>query len=230
MQLFAVVLGTYNPMDQDVGDSTADSDPLDSSEVKLSLDGDDADQFVLGEPIAAGETNAGARELRFKASPNFESPTDANQDNSYKVTIVATDKKSLMGMRALTFTVMNVDEDGKIRLSTIQPGVGQEITATLTDPDMGATGMKWQWLRSNFDVVDTFEEIDGATSASYTPAKRVEDNPATLGLNEEDNGDEGMFLRVTVNYRDNASPKKDASATTDRGRVQGPEPGGLANF
>ena len=82
------VLGTYEPEDQDVGDSTADSDPLDSSEVELSLGGDDADQFVLDEDDG---------QLRFKASPNFESPTDANQDNSYKVTIVATDKKGLKG-------------------------------------------------------------------------------------------------------------------------------------
>ena len=175
----------------------------DASEVELSLDGDDADQFVLGEP-RTDAPNSGFRELRFKASPNFESPTDANQDNSYKVTIVATDKKGLMGEKALTFIVMNLDEPGAVKLSTIQPGVGQEITAALTDPDMGATGMKWQWLRSDFDVVDTFEEIDGATSSSYTPARRVEDDPATLGLNEEDNGDEGMFLRVTVNYRDNS--------------------------
>ena len=208
----AVVLGTYNPMDPDVGDGDGTPDNTDASEVKLSLDGDDADQFVLGEPRTSSP-NTGFRELRFKASPNFESPTDANQDNAYKVTIVATDKKDLTGERPLTINVMNMDEDGTVTLSTIQPGVGQEITAMLTDPDMGTTGMKWQWSRSKSDVDTTFEEIDGATSASYTPAAPVEDDPATLGINEEDPGDEGMYLRVTVKYRDNASPKKDISTT-----------------
>ena len=92
---------------------------------------------------------------------------------------------------------MNIDEDGTVKLSTIQPGVGQEITATLTDPDMRrhrhevavVEVPKPTWSASFADA------IDGATSASYTPAPRVEDNPATLGINEEDNGDEGMFLQ-----------------------------------
>ena len=65
--------------------------------MKLSLSGDDKDAFDLGDPNAA----EGNRELRFAASPNFESPVDANQDNDYKVTIVATDKKGLTGTREL---------------------------------------------------------------------------------------------------------------------------------
>ena len=79
----------------------------------------------LGDPDAT----TGARALTFKNSPNFESPTDANQDNAYKVTIIATDKKSLIGTRDVTVTVRNLDEVGTVSLSTIQPGIGQEITA-----------------------------------------------------------------------------------------------------
>ena len=75
-------------------------------------------------------------------------PTDANQDNAYKVTIVATDKKDLTGTKDLTIKVTNVDEPGTVSLSTIQPGVGQPITAALTDEDGGVNDMKWQWARS----------------------------------------------------------------------------------
>ena len=58
-------------------------------------------------------------------------------DNAYKVTIIATDKKGLQGTRDLTVSVNNLDEAGKVTLSTIQPGIGQPVTATLSDKDGG---------------------------------------------------------------------------------------------
>ena len=204
----AVVLGTFDADDEDIGDGTGGT-VADSSQVKLSLEGDDEDQFELSDPATPGA----AQELTFKNSPNFEAPTDANQDNAYKVTVVATDKKGLMGMKALTIEVMNIDEDGDVKFSTIQPGVGQAITARVEDPDGGVTGEKWQWSRSQNEG-GPFLDIEGATSASYTPARRVEDNPATLGINEEDPGDEGMFLQAKVTYRD-AQSEDDIEATED---------------
>ena len=204
-----LILGTYDSTDEDAGDGDGDT-TADAREVKLSLGGEDADDFVLADPVDI----AGPRELLFKASPDFESPTDANQDNAYKVTIVATDKKGLTGTKELTINVENIDEDGSVKLSTIQPGVGQEITAALTDPDMGTTGTVWQWSRAETEA-GPFTDIDGATSTSYTPAAPTKDNPETLGVNEEDRGDEGKFLRVTVDYRDNASPKDDPDTTDD---------------
>ena len=44
-------------------------------------------------------------ELRFRKSPDYESPIDANKDNAYKVTVVATDKKGLTGTQDLTIKV-----------------------------------------------------------------------------------------------------------------------------
>ena len=68
-------------------------------------------------------------------------------------------------------------------------------------PDGGVTGEKWQWSRS-LNEGGSFVPINGATSASYTPVGRVEDDPATLGINEQDPGDEGMFLQAKATYRD----------------------------
>ena len=191
-------LGTYTKTDFDVGDGT-DGETANASQVKLSLSGDDKDAFKLGDP-----DDTGNRELRFAASPNFESPVDANQDNDYKVTIVATDKKGLTGTRELTIEVTNLDEAGEVKLSTIQPGVGQEITAMLTDPDMGVNGARWQWASSGTRG-GTFTDIRDATSASYTPKMTVPDNPLTEDVNEAVTGDEGRFLRARVTYRDNQS-------------------------
>ena len=95
----------------------------------------------------------------------------------------------------------NVDEDGEVKLSTIQPGIGQEITATLTDPDGGINSAMWQWRRFLTET-GTFTAIEGATSMSYTPVMTVLDDIATRDVNEGVDGDEGMFLRVTVTYRD----------------------------
>ena len=165
----APALGSYTKTDPDVGDGDGDGDgeTANASQVNLSLSGDDKDAFDLGVPNAEGN-----RELRFAASPNFESPVDANQDNDYKVTIVATDKKGLTDTRELTITVTNVDELGEVKLSTIQPGVGQEITATLTDRDMGVNGARWQWASGDTSG-GNFTDIVDATSASYTPKKTV---------------------------------------------------------
>ena len=160
-----VVLGTYDAEDFDIDDGSVvdGTAAANASQVTLSLGGEDAGDFVLHDP----EEPAGPRELKFKASPDFESPTDANQDNAYKVTIIATDRKGLKGIRDLTIEVENIDEDGKVKLSTIQPGVGQEITATLTDPDMGITGAKWQWSRAEtLRIGAAWTDIDGATSTS----------------------------------------------------------------
>ena len=204
----AIVLGTYTKSDPDDGDET-----------RFTLSGDDASEFVLGEP-----DNDGARELRFKASPNYESPTSATKANAYKVTVVATDKKGLTGTKELTIAVENIDEKGSVKLSTIQPGVGQEITATLSDDDGGETGAKWQWSSAGTEN-GTFLPIEDATSRSYTPKKTVPDNPLTEDVDEGFTGDEGMFLRVTVTYRDAQSDDDNEDTPYEEGRRGIQDPG-----
>ena len=205
------LLGTYEAGDQDVDDGTGTV--ADASQVELKLGGDDAAAFVLGPADAEGN-----RELRFKASPNYEMPATANGGNAYKVSIVATDKAGLIGMRDITITVNNVDEPGTVSLSTIQPGVGQEITATLTDEDGGINGAMWQWQSSQTET-GTYADIEGATSMSYTPKMTVLDDPATEDVIETVDGDEGMFLRATVTYRDAQSvDDNEDTADVEEGR------------
>ena len=117
----------------------------------------------------------------------------------------------------MTITVTNVDEVGEVKLSTIQPGVGQEITATLTDPDMGINGARWQWASGDTSG-GNFTDIVDATSASYTPKKTVKDNPLTEDVNEAVTGDEGRFLRVRVTYRDNQSIDDVEDTENEEGR------------
>ena len=83
-----------------------------------------------------------------QTGPNFESPGDANMDNAYEVTVVATDNNGQTASRDVTVRVTNVEEDGTVTLSSVQLRVGVSITASVTDLDGAATDVEWQWSRS----------------------------------------------------------------------------------
>ena len=193
----------------------------DEDQVKLSLTGDDAAHFELVEILGVADTDGdgvndgtGRYELRFKKSEaNFESPVDANKDNRYEVSVKAEDEDSLVSMKDLTVKIVNMAEKGKVKLSTNQPAVGVPLTATLEDPDTGQAGLKWEWQSSPDGNEDSFVNIFGATSDTYTPKARTEDDPATTLVDEENPGDEGRFLRAMVTYRDVALADGDDDVT-----------------
>ena len=196
----AVVLGTYAPTDVD-GTDTLDppaDDATEDTSVKLSLGGVDADSFKLGDPATGG-----ARALTFASSPNFESPTDMGMDNTYNVSIVATDDEGLTGMKALVIKVTNVQEPGTVSILPVQPAIGQEVTAALTDEDGEFEDVKWQWASSDTEA-DGYANIEGATMPTYTPRPEIKADEAA-GI-EGYTGDEGKFLRATVTYKDAAPP------------------------
>ena len=157
----------------------------DSVGARWSLSGTDASRFALSNGV-----------LSFRSSPNFESPTDSDSDNVYNV-IVQASKGTLQDARTVTIKVINLDEKGAIRLSSQQPDVGIELGATLTDPDGGVTGERWQWARSP-DGATRWSDIPAASSATYTPVL----------------ADAANFLRVTVGYEDAQGGGKSASAET----------------
>ena len=154
----------------------------DSVGASWSLAGTDASRFALSNGV-----------LSFRSAPNYESPTDLDTDNVYNVTVRAS-KGALQDERTVTVKVTNLDETGSISLSPSQPGVGIEITATLTDPDGGVTSERWQWSRSP-DGSTRWSDIQGGNSATYTPV-----------LDDVSN-----YLRVTVNYTDAQGASKRAT-------------------
>ena len=108
-----------------------------------------------------------------------------------------TGKDSEMATTGMVTTVP--DQMGTVRLSSMTPVVGTELTATLTDPDGGVTGEMWQWYKSmDSTFMDgTDMEIGDATSA-YTPMA----------------DDEGYYLMVKVMYTDGHGSGKEQMATT----------------
>ena len=109
------------------------------ADLTWSLSGADASKFSIP---AAGAT----RTLSFKANPDYESPGDSGGDNVYEVTLVVTDSKGNSDEQDVTVKVTNIEEEGVVTLSTLQPRVGFPVTATLADPDnITAGSVSWQW-------------------------------------------------------------------------------------
>lgn len=153
------VVSSYNATDDEDG----------ATPVKWSLDGTDMEQFSLcnDETAACPDPADATVQLRFKEAPNFESPADSGANNVYNVTVVATDSKDMQTSREVTVEVTDVHEDGIVTLSNRHPEIDIPITASLTNPDDGTSGITWQWAYGSDCSSPT--EIVNATSATYTP-------------------------------------------------------------
>ena len=149
--------------------------------------------------------------LRFKSPPDFENPRDGNEgttatpegvgDNIYRVTVrfgaggqdgtPGTDDYDGddLGELDLTVTVTNIDEPGRVYISSLQPQIGTELTATITDQDGVAVTGSWQWASSD-SMNGSFTNIpDRSGDRTYRPV----------------DADLDKYLQVTVRYRDNVS-------------------------
>ena len=162
-------IATYVASDIDEGDDVAD--------LAWTVEGEDAAMFEMGETDGM---------LRFKESPNFEMPMDRNKDNVYKVTVVVSDDgdPKLTDKRQVEITVTDMAEDGEVMLSAVQPKVGIDLMASLTDPDDVTSpnakgtiedGVKWQWWRTTANDDETapvFPDTGGATAWEKSPTPR----------------------------------------------------------
>ena len=168
-----VLLWPYAAMD--------DEDAAASVGLKWKLEGRDRSKLTIG------NADVDRGELKFLKNPDFEKPADANKNNVYEVTVVVTDSGDLTDTLAVRVEVTNAKEDGEVTFTVGTPRVEVPLTAMLADLDGGETGHEWQWMvaeTSEEDAVKT--DIDGATSATFTPRDR----------------DLAKFLSVKVKYTD----------------------------
>ena len=135
-----------------VGSYTASDPETDGSELTWSLAGSDKDDFHIG-----NQEGGTLGTLDFMEKPDFEKPVDSNRDNVYMVTVQVSDG-NLTGTRAVVVTVTDVGEEGTVTLSAVQPKVGIDLMASLTDPDDVTstnsdgsieTGVTWKWCENN---------------------------------------------------------------------------------
>ena len=109
--------------------ATAASDPDAGTVLAYSLGGPDAALFAI---------DSGTGAVSFKAAPNYEAPAGAKADNTYDVTVTASDGL-LSATQAVTITVTNVNEAPGIgapaTTSVAENATGTVFTATGSDPD-----------------------------------------------------------------------------------------------
>ncbi|MCY4581237.1 MAG: cadherin domain-containing protein [Chloroflexi bacterium] len=158
----------------------------DAASATWSLSGDDAGDFRI--------SSAGV--LTFRTAPDYEAPADADTDNVYEVTVTANDSENTPE-RDVRVIVTNIEEDGVVSFSSATPVVDVELTAMLEDPDVvDRATVAWQWALEQTD--GTYEDITGATTASYTPVA----------------SDEGKRLQATATYDDGHDSDKSAMEAT----------------
>ena len=140
---------------------------------------------------------AGVVTLKNNATFDFESPTDAGNNNVYELTATVRDSKAEDGTDdaatdqtvALTITVTDEAEGvAVVAASPSPPLVGWPVTAVLTDA-MGdvATPTAWAWEVADSAEASTWATAtgDGAATAAYTPVE----------------ADLDRFLRVTATHQ-----------------------------
>ena len=218
-----MTMPTYPEINEDGAPNTAavatyaGTDPEEDT-ISWDLRGADAALFTIDGGV-----------LQFVNPPDFEDPKDRSGDNTatpgatgapdetsdnmYSVVIRAIASRASGDTgpaetvdTTVTVTVTDVDEDGEVVISWLQPEVTTAIGATLTDPDgpSGAnppvtttaiTDATWVWTVSEvqpgpLDVDDDNHwgtaPGSGNTTESYTPVA----------------SDAGRFLRVTASYTD----------------------------
>ena len=124
------------------------------------------------------------------------------EKNTYVVKVTAKDPSGGTALITVTIAVANLDEAGTVTLSSDEPMVSDELTATLGDPDGGITDVTWQWAKSA--DMDSWTDISGATSMSYTPAFI----------------DVGHHLRAAATYTDLLGSGKTVRAESDHAVIR----------
>ena len=149
--------------------------------------------------------------LTFNIPPDYEMQMGggtSNDSNTYKVVVVASDNAPgagtpednpiMMGYKKVVITVTDVDEPGVVTLSSLQPQVGVDLTATLAAPEQHGTTttVTWKWEKSN-SRTSGWSAIDGAGNTNtYQPE-------AEIG-----------YLRATATYTDSDNEERTASAVS----------------
>ena len=145
--------------------------------------------------------------VTFAATPNYEDAKDSNTDNVYTFNVVATDTQSGSTRRnattSVTVTVNDLEEAGVITVSNLNPGVGDEITFKLSDPDGGLKDISWN-LESRASSTASWSAVSGwFTSVSQATL-------ATYSVTEDVTGHE---LRMRVDYADRRTTATDDPGT-----------------
>ncbi|MDE2988935.1 MAG: cadherin domain-containing protein [Chloroflexota bacterium] len=193
----------------DVASYTASDDEGDS--FTLALSGADAERFTLTNGV-----------LKFKQSPDYESPADAGANNKYQVTVGATDVNDNTSTIELTVTVTNVNEapviTGDATKDYAENGTAAVATYAASDPE-GVASLTWDLSGADAELF----EISSAGALSFKASPDFEEKQDAGANNvydvtlEVSDGTETGTLAVAVTVTNvNEKPVVSGLATVTR--------------
>ena len=186
---------TFTAEDYDDGDT-----------FEWSLSGNDAEDLEIGSSTGVLTFKQDAS-LMVGPLPSFENPQDQDEQNTYSITIVATDNHNKAGEYPVTITVTDAEEEGRVaaELPNDPPLVDDVLTFTLSDPDGGIllTSGDIDWIieaRVPADPPGEWEPIDVVDPLSLVKTYTVDEDHT------------GREMRATVNYEDRRGSGKEATS------------------
>lgn len=119
--------------------------------------------------------NASSGSLSFDSAPDFESPADANGDNIYEVEVTVTGSTSGTDVRAITVSLLNINEAPSISGSpatTVAEMASYNFTPGVIDPDTASLSFsivnKPAWASFNSSTGELSGTPDYTNAGSYT--------------------------------------------------------------
>ena len=190
------------------------SDPQRQS-ITWSLEGDDRGDFTLT------EDSSGRGTLAFSTYPDYENPADADRQNDYELTVIATDEDGHRDRLSFTVTVTEVNEgpevSGPSSLTIAENGRLSNAGYTATDPEGGHIA---RWSVGGRDGGDFFITQGGTLNFRNLPdyerpADSNRDNVYEVSIQPSDGRNNGSYpVTVTVNDVNEAPEYRRGSTTS----------------
>ena len=190
------------------------SDPQRGS-ITWSLQGDDRGGFTLT------DDSSGRGVLAFSSPPDYENPADADRQNDYELTVIATDEDGDADWLSFTVTVTEVNEgpevSGPSSLTIAENGRLSNAGYTATDPEGGHIA---RWSVGGRDGGDFFITQGGTlyfrSLPDYDrPADSDHDNIYEVTIQPSDGRVLGSYtVTVTVTDVDEAPEIRSGSTTS----------------
>jgi len=144
---------------------------------------------------------------------DYESPTDANSDNVYEVTLVATDSDDNTDSEVFTVTVMDVNDNAPVitasqsfSLSELADNGSSVGIALATDVDTGTTLSNWQITAGNDDGVFAIDANTGVITVADNSLLDFDVTPSySLSLSVIDGANISAVETVVIAVTDTAT-------------------------
>ena len=191
------------------------SDPQRETTIRWSVTGTDAGSFTIT------PDSSGRGVLTFNSPPDFESPADANRDNEYELTVMATDDESNTDRVDFTIAVTDINEEAPVVAGRNSHTVRENTTSSIytyraTDSDLNDTIVRSTGGADGhlFQVSDRGELSFREAPDFETPRDAGQDNEYALEVVATDGEGLRGTLSVTVTVTElNEGPVVSGTAT-----------------